>query len=175
MEYKIMKAKVSDAEGIAKVHIRTWHETYKGLVEDEYLKGLILGERITKWEERLVPNKKHWAFVAVDEKDKIVGFISGGRARDKKLKRFGGELYAIYILKAHQKKNIGTLLTQRLCKEFEKNRIKNMYVCVLKDNPYKSFYRKKGARLLRTEKIKIGKRMYKEEIMGWDDLVPLCK
>src|SRR3989339_1767119 len=139
MEYKIRKAKISDAYGIANVHVKSWKETYKGLVEDDYLKGLSIEERSKKWKEWLNPSKTSWSFVAINLDKKVVAFISGGFSRNKKIK-FGGELYAIYILKKHQKKNIGYMLTKNLCSELKRNGIKNMYTCVLKDNPYKSFY-----------------------------------
>ena len=85
MEYKIRKAKISDAYGITNVHVKSWKETYKGLVEDDYLKGLSIEERSKKWKEWLNPSKTSWSFVAINLDKKVVAFISGGFSRNKKL------------------------------------------------------------------------------------------
>lgn len=169
MEYKIRKAKISDAYGIANVHIKSWKETYTRIVDDEYLKGLSIEERFEKWKEWLKPSKSSWKFVAISSDKKIIGFIAGGFSRDKKIK-FSGELYAIYTLKKHQKKNVGYMLTKKLSSELKRNGIKNMYTCVLKDNPYKSFYIKHGGKLFKTVVVKIGKRRFREEYYGFENL-----
>ena len=79
MKYKIRIAKLKDAKGIAKVHVKSWRETYKEIVDDEYLKSLALGPRTKKWQEILEkPKDDGWTFVAEDTTGKIVGFISGG-------------------------------------------------------------------------------------------------
>jgi ribosomal protein S18 acetylase RimI-like enzyme len=172
MNYKIREAKLDDAQAIAKVHIKSWQETYKGVVERSYLKGLSLPERIVQWRERIKENSKdYWIFIAENEKGHIVGFISGGHSRDKKLRKdFEGELCAIYILKEHQNKKVGTLLIQRLWAAFVEHNILSVYVGVLKENPHKLFYMKHGARLISTTKIKIGNQNLVEEYYGWKSI-----
>ncbi len=167
MKYKIRKAKLEDAKGIAKVHIKSWRETYKGIVDDEYLKSLALGPRTKKWQEILKKSKDDsWTFVAEDEDGNIVGFISGGSAREH-VAQFKGEIYGIYILKKHQGNKLGYRLTKKLCSILKKLGVNNMYVCVLKDNKSKNFYTKYGAKLFKTKKNKIGKRTLLEEYYKW--------
>src|SRR3989338_3956064 len=142
MKYKIRKAKFEDSKGIAKVHIQSWRETYQGIVDDEYLKSLALRPRTKKLQEILKKQKKgSWTYVVEDEYDKIVGFISGGVSREH-VAQFKGELYAIYILKKHQKNKLGYRLTKKLCSMLKKHGINNMFVCVLRDNESKVFYAK---------------------------------
>ena len=167
--YKIRKASIADAKAIAIVNINSWKETYKGIVSDDYLEKMDLEIRIPRWKDGLSKTDKHlWNFVALDEKNQVVGFISGGKAR--KNIDFSGELYAIYLLRAHQKKNIGFKLTKTLCEEFKKANLLNMYVGVLKDNDSKGFYTKYGAKFLFEENIEIGDKSYKEEFYGWRNL-----
>lgn len=170
MKYKIRKAKLDDAKGIARVHIQSWRETYRGIVDDEYLKSLELKPRTLKWEESLGESKKDsWFFVAEDDNSNIVGFISGGIAREP-IEQFKGELYAIYILKKHQKNKLGFRLTKKLCAMLSKQGVNTMFVCVLRDNISKAFYTKYGATLFKTKKIKIGKQLLIEEYYGWKNL-----
>ena len=167
MKYKIRKAKFEDAKGIAKVHLKSWRETYQGIIDDEYLKNMALGPRTKKWQKILkVPKSDGWTFIAEDESGNIVGFISGGLAREHFV-QFKGEVYAIYILKEHQGNKLGHRLTKKLCSMLKKIGISNMYVCVLKDNESKNFYTRYAAKLFKTETRKIGKRMLAEEYYGW--------
>jgi len=167
MKYKIRKAKFEDAKGIAKVHIKSWRETYIGIVDDEYLKSLVLETRTKKWQEILRdPKPDSWTFIAENEGGEIVGFISGGSAREN-FAEFKGEMYAIYILKNHQGNKLGYRLTKKLCSTLKKHSINSVYVCVLKDNESKNFYTKYNAKLFKTKKLKVGKRDLLEEYYGW--------
>lgn len=169
MKYQIRKAKFDDAKGIAKVHINSWHETYKGIIDDEYLKSLALEPRFKYWQEILEkPKENSWTFVAEDEDGSIVGFIAGGSAREH-IAQFKGEIYSIYVLKKHQGYKLGYLLTKKLCLMLNKNGIKNMYVCVLQDNNSKNFYTRYGAKLFKTKIINIGKKTLPEEYYGWEN------
>jgi L-amino acid N-acyltransferase YncA len=171
MQYKIRKAQLADAKGIAKVHIQSWRETYRGIVADEYLKNLSLTKRIRRWQEMLSkPTKESWTFVSEDTKSRVVAFASAGRSRDMDNKKFKGELYAIYILKKHQGAGLGFRLVKKLCSTLTKYGMNNMFVAVLKDNTSKNFYTKLGAQLFKTAKIKIGKQKLVEEYYGWKNL-----
>ncbi len=127
MKYKIRKINFEDAKGIAKVHIKSWRETYKGIVDDEYLKNLTLKSRTKKWEEIFEkPKDDNWIFVVEDEDGNIVGFISGGSAREH-VAQFKGELFAIYILKKHHGCNLGFRLTKKLCSIMESKTCMSVY------------------------------------------------
>lgn len=170
MIYKIRKATFEDAKGIAQVHIQSWRETYKDIIEDEYLRNLDLVARIKSWEEDLKnPKKTEWTFVVEDTNKNIVGFISGGRARGHYADEFEGELYAIYILKKYQKNKFGLKLIKKLCSTFRSQGINNMFVCVLQDNVAKNFYIKYGAQLLAVTEEKTGKQKLTEEYYGWQN------
>jgi ribosomal protein S18 acetylase RimI-like enzyme len=168
MKYKIRKATFEDAKGIATLHVKGWRETYKGIVVDEHLKNLSIPQRTKKWQLALAePKKDEWIFVVEDSKGTIVGLISGGRSRDTKIKKFKGELYAIYIYKNHQKNKLGYRLTKKLCLMLKKHRIQSMFVIVLRDNDSKNFYAKYGAKQFKTKKVEIGKRTLVEDYYGW--------
>jgi ribosomal protein S18 acetylase RimI-like enzyme len=175
MKYNIRKAKLEDAKGITKVHITSWRETYRGIVDDEYLKSLSIETRTKKWETILkTPKDDKWTFVAEDESGKIVGFISGGLAQEY-FAKFTGELYAIYILKKDQGEKLGYRLTKKLCSMLQKLEINTMYVCVLADNQSKNFYTKYGAKRFKSKPVNIGKQMLQEEYYGWKNFENFLK
>lgn len=168
MKYKISRAKFEDARGIALVHVQSWRETYKGIINDKYLKNLVFARRAKRWQEMLSePKANTWTFVSKNSNGKIIAFISGGISRDKQIRQFKGELFAIYILKKYQKNKIGYRLIKKLCLMLEKRNIHSMFVCVLKDNISKSFYTKYGAEFFKTKKLKIGEQKLVEEYYGW--------
>lgn len=58
MMYKIKKAKFEDVNGIAKVHVQSWREAYRGIVNDDYLKNLKISDRRKKWQKIYLNQKK---------------------------------------------------------------------------------------------------------------------
>lgn len=50
---KIREAIVSDAKGIAKVHVDSWRTTYKGIIPDDFLNNLSYEQRTKLWEENI--------------------------------------------------------------------------------------------------------------------------
>jgi hypothetical protein len=53
MNEVIRPAVVSDAVGLAHVHIESWRRTYKGIVPDDYLANLSLESRVQNWQRYL--------------------------------------------------------------------------------------------------------------------------
>ena len=168
--YGIRPAIVEDAQGIAEVHIHSWRETYQGIVDPAFLERMSVSKRAQKWEEGLRKQQEsRLTYVAENEKGKIVGFISGGRGRDKDIP-YSGELYAIYILQSDQRKKLGQGLLTQLVDFLKLQGHNSMYVEVLKDNPFKSFYKKYGASLFKTDTYEIGNKTHELEIYVWEKL-----
>lgn len=89
-----------ETQGKGYVHYRSWHETYAGLVDAEYLKGVTL-QKCTdiarRWPEGIL--------VAKDGED-VIGFVGYGAYRDDSLPGYG-EIYALYVLARHHGKQAG--------------------------------------------------------------------
>ena len=102
MSNYIIKQMKTDEETIGKayVHYKSWQETYPGLIDSEYLKGITL-EKCTdtafKWRDNIIVAK---------DGDKVIGFAAYGSYRDGSLPGHG-EVYAIYVLKDHYGKGVG--------------------------------------------------------------------
>lgn len=98
----IIKKIETDAEikGMGYVLYRSWHETYTGLIDAEYLSGITL-EKCTK----IASFQKNAALIAVDG-DKVIGFVGFGPYRDEKNADIG-EVYAIYVLAEYHGKKVG--------------------------------------------------------------------
>ncbi len=80
--------------------ISPWHETFSGLVGEDYLNGVTL-EKCTAMAHRF-PNNP---LIAKDG-DKVIGFASYGKYRDDTVADCG-EVISIYVLAEYRGKGIG--------------------------------------------------------------------
>ena len=167
--FEVRPAIIDDATGIAQVHVKSWIETYKGLVPDDYLATLSVAEKSKIWKELLsqpAPNSR--TFVATLD-NQIVGFVSGGEAREK-THGFTGELYAIYLLKEQQGKGIGKALFQTLTDYLKKLGITSMFLWVLRDNKTVAFYKAMGGTRGTSQDDEMGGQFFKEDMYFWDKI-----
>ena len=101
-----------DAEGIARVHTRSWQVAYRGVVPDAHLDGLSWQRRSEGWSQELAEPTlpRSSVLVAVDE-GVVVGFASVGSTRDDDLRSEGlFELYAIYVSPDKWGRGVGSSL-----------------------------------------------------------------
>jgi GNAT superfamily N-acetyltransferase len=99
---EVRRARLSDAEGIATAHVRSWQAAYAGLVPQAYLDGLDLARRTAAWEEMLAhPGDREVTLVAEEAGNEsgpdIVGFVAICPSRDDDAGDVG-EVAAIYLL-----------------------------------------------------------------------------
>lgn len=115
---KIRVAVLADAEEIANVHVTSWQETYAGILPDQMLSDLNVADRTKRWTSvisRKAGGREGSVFLALNER-RAVGFVSVGPQRDIALrdKGFIGEIEALYVLVAAQRKGIGGILFGRV-------------------------------------------------------------
>ena len=167
----IRKALPSDARGIARVRVGTWHTTYRGLLPDRVLNN----QSYPQVEENLVQvltdhQNPPVMYVAVNDADEICGFSFAGEERSGELD-CQGEIYAIYVRQEYQGQNTGYRLLVATLREFQSRGWKSAMLWVLSDNPYRRFYEKHGARVIvdNTTFLLEGSEAYLSAL-GWDDL-----
>ncbi len=160
----IRKAKMEDAEEIAKVHVDSWRTTYKGIVPDSYLETLHYEKREEIWRTAIPTGN---VFVAENEEGRIVGFANGGKERSGQYPGYDGELYAIYLLEAYQGKGIGSTLVKKVIEYLKEKGINSMIILALEDNPACMFYETLGGKRMGTEELEIGGKEFTEVVYGW--------
>lgn len=165
----IRAALPADAAAIAQIHIDTWRTTYRGLVPDAYLAGLSYQERTDAWACMLNEPRPHGCVYVAEEAGSVVGFADGGPERSGDLV-YGGELYAIYILRAQQGKGAGRLLTSAVAASLAQAGYDALLLWVLARNPAQGFYERLGGRRLRSQQIRIGAATLEEIAYGWPDI-----
>lgn len=176
----VRRGRVGDAAGIARVAVETWRATYRGIVADAFLDSLDVAERETRWAEALRRELPR-IFVAEAEAGEVIGFAAGGPER--RGTDFGGkqpdpgattgELYAIYILPAHQRRGLGRRLVAAVARDLADRGFQGLVVWVLEENPARAFYEALGGRLAGRQPIRIGDQELIEVAYRWDRIPEL--
>jgi ribosomal protein S18 acetylase RimI-like enzyme len=163
----IRKAVLSDATGIAKVHVDSWRSTYKNIIPDSFLRNLSYEKRTELW-QRNITREGNYVFVAENEHGEIVGFADCGKREYNPIEN-SGDLTSIYILEEYQGQGIGKQLLRELFQTFNELGYNKVFVEVLEDNKTRYFYEYYGARHIRTEQITIADADLSLLIYEWDD------
>jgi L-amino acid N-acyltransferase YncA len=171
MNITIRPGRIEDAPAIAHVHIESWKTTYTGIVPAHYLASLDIEARTTMWHEELTTGRPI-VFVA-EAPSGICGFVCGGPIREP-LAPYDAELYAIYLLQAHQQQGTGRLLVHTLASTLRERNFTSMLLWVLAQNPATSFYKHLGAVEVAQKQIEIGGASLQELAVGWTNLRDLA-
>jgi GNAT superfamily N-acetyltransferase len=166
----IREAILTDAPGIARVHIDTWRSTYRGIVPDDFLANLSYEARERTWTTSIThADDRDFVYVAEDEQGQIVGFASGGTSQSG-YPDYPGELYAIYVLREAQGKGLGRALFGAVVKRLARSGIHSMIVWVFRDNrPSRRFYEVMGGELLYEKEFELAGARLTEVAYGWKD------
>lgn len=168
----VRKAKSEDAAAIAKVHVDSWQTTYDGLLPKDYIEKRTYEKRHNNWQKRLSKVEQaeieYFVYVAENAAGEIVGFVDGGVARGNS--NFKGEIYALYVLEAAQRKGIGKSLIQAIASKLSQAGLTLIMVWVLEDNPAVQFYQALGGQKIGQKLLKIGDNKFTEIAYGWDDI-----
>jgi GNAT superfamily N-acetyltransferase len=168
-ETSIRFATVSDARGIAEVHVAAWKTTYQSIFPASVLEALSIEKRETGWREILSRTQTDFTLVGCDPEGQVVGFASGGAETTGGL-GCNGELKAIYLLATVRRQGLGTLLMRRIARELQSRGFSSMAVWVLALNPYRRFYEARGGAEIAQRSIERGGQPFVEIAYGWRDL-----
>lgn len=163
----IRQAQLDDAEAIAQVHVQSWRETYQGIVPAEFLDALSVEKRAASWRKTLANlDSASVCLVATDTSGKVCGFVHGGKTRDE---GEDGEIFAIYLLRKHQKCGLGRRLWQEAVAFLRERGHRALHLWVLADNAIgREFYRKAGGRQDGEKVIRIGDVELVELRLTWE-------
>ena len=156
-DYIIRYNVIEDQSQMAKIKIDVWRETYKNIIDDEYLNNLDLKKQTQKY-FRSFDEYKDRVLVAVKNKE-ILGY-SCFDAKTNSVK-YDSELVSIYI--KDRNRGIGTALFNETVKELLSKNKKTMIIWCLKENKNAiKFYKKLGGVITESKQAKIGNKYYEE-------------
>jgi L-amino acid N-acyltransferase YncA len=107
--FKVRPATLRDAKNIAELHNATVSEAFKALISETPIPAVPVEKRQAYWREAIEFSEPQ-VHVALDDDDKIVGFVGFDRCRDKGTPPTMGEIWAIYANPALWGKGVGLAL-----------------------------------------------------------------
>jgi GNAT superfamily N-acetyltransferase len=102
------RAKANDAEIIASLQTKSWHDTYRDILPGSYLSGQIANERTNLWRSRfssLAPNR--FLVVLAESPEELIGFVCVLLDEDP---QWGACLDNLHVLPAWRNRGVGHLL-----------------------------------------------------------------
>ncbi len=137
MEYIITPMKTdADMDGKGYVHYKSWHETYTGLIDQNYLDAITA--------EKCISTAHRWpdnTLVAKDG-DKVIGFIAYNAYRDDSLTETG-EIFGLYVLQDYQGQKVGYQLMNAAIEQLAQYKAVALWVLKGNDKAIR-FYEKYG-------------------------------
>lgn len=167
--FVIRRADLGDAEGIARVHVASWKETYTGRMDPVFLNSLRIAPRFEHWARVLSGPPPPWAHVALDTTGRVVGFASGGPEL-KEDEVYRAELYSIYVLREAQGQGLGHRLLASVVADLVGAGYESMLVWVLEGNPFRSFFERMGGVPERWMTQRFGEEDQRLVAYGWPEL-----
>ena len=137
----IRKRKIEDSTELAHSISVAWNTTYKGIVDDDFLKGLLDHQKESAERLRNNINDQPDYYVLILQ-DKIIGWIY--YTLDSDNYENSAEIHSLYILKEYQGNGYGRLLYEYAVKNIVKKGIKKLIIGCLDGNPSNNFYKHLG-------------------------------
>jgi ribosomal protein S18 acetylase RimI-like enzyme len=130
--------RAADAAGVARVHVRTWQQAYRGIVPDALLDALDEEERTADWRGRL--RREGQEPLVAQLGDEIVAFCSLIASRDTDAAPATGEIMAIYVSPEFARRGVGRALIEASVARAH-GRYRALTLWVLTDNTHaRRFY-----------------------------------
>jgi GNAT superfamily N-acetyltransferase len=154
----VRRAMLTDATGIAAVHVTSWESTYRDILPAAYLTARTHAVRLKFWTEVLTAaDPAICVFVACLADGSVCGFASGGPERTGLL-RVPGELYAVYLLEGAQGLGLGRQLVEAVLAELNGA----VGVWVLELNLALDFYKHLGGTRIAEQQAEFGGKFFTE-------------
>lgn len=133
VNYRIRLATSDDIKQIAKLYIKSWRKTYKGLLRQEYLDGLTEEVVCRRWNE-YIGLPRHGIFVAVSDDEGVSELLGFGAF--KPYHRLDNCIYieSLHVDKSRRKQGIGTALIKQIYDMGKGENYGQMAVCLVKGN-----------------------------------------
>jgi ribosomal protein S18 acetylase RimI-like enzyme len=166
-------ARPGDATSIAHVHRDSWRTTYAGILPLDVIAREAGRKSEAMWRRRLALQPLGSAtYLAERAAHGAVGFASCGDARVP-IEGLDAEIYALYVLQAHQQRGIGRELVRACARHFVRHGLFGFSLWVLKANRARLFYEALGGEVIAERTERLGRHGFAEVCYGWHDLTHL--
>lgn len=129
----------ADAVDLGEVHVRSWRESYPGLLPQAYLNGLSSTLHARRFHKQLRALRPGEAVLIAEDDQGPIGYCAGamhGRS---------AEVFTLYVLKRAKGQGVGRALLVSAARSFAAQGADTLMLWVLRDNaPARGFYQRLG-------------------------------
>ena len=134
----VRRARLSDAQAIAAVHVSVSRKTYANLLSADTVNQFPVEFRARQWHQtiEMSDSADTAVFVGEDADNTIVGFgcCSGQRSEELVAKGFAGAFQSIYVLPSAQGRGVGRTLVAEMARYLSSLSISGASCWTLRDN-----------------------------------------
>jgi GNAT superfamily N-acetyltransferase len=125
----LIPAGPADAAALAELHVRSWRETYPGILPGAYLERMSPALHEHRWRLRLERTRE--ITLAAESEEGLVGYVSGDWARAQPA---CAEISTLYVLKNAQGRGLGRALFKAAAQALAARGATSLVVWVLREN-----------------------------------------
>jgi ribosomal protein S18 acetylase RimI-like enzyme len=131
LTFVVFPAGPSDAEELARVHVASWRETYRGLLADAFL-ARMSEPGFTRRFRRALTQPGSGITLAAADRHSLVGYAQGGPSRRDTPGE--AEIATLYVLRQAQGHGLGNRLMSETARALAANGATSLMISVLRDN-----------------------------------------
>jgi ribosomal protein S18 acetylase RimI-like enzyme len=131
LTFVVFPAGPSDAEDLARVHVTSWRETYRGLLADAFL-ARMSEPGFTRRFRRALTQPGAGITLAAADRYGLVGYAQGGPSRRDTPGE--AEIATLYVLRQAQGQGLGARLMTETARALAANGATSLMISVLRDN-----------------------------------------
>lgn len=154
MKCNIRKSNKEDCKTIAHLVTVSWNESYKNIVNDEFLNNMINTENLRYNSLYNTFNEEENHQYVLEVNDTIVGFLKMIHSKDEDYNNCA-EIQALYILEGYKKNGFGKQLISKAKEETRNMGFNKILIGCLEQNSANNFYTSVGAKLVKTRKFEL--------------------
>ena len=174
LDYAISPAGPADADDLARVHVRSWRETYPGLLPQAYLSRMSVKLSARRFRHDLERAEPGMVTLIAEGEDGAVGYAGGallkgeGRGAD-------AEVFTLYVLKSAQGSGVGKALLRASARVLRAEGAASLMLFVLAGNHRaRAFYEHLGGELFAEVEAKGWGPGVTEAAYRWSSIDALC-
>lgn len=158
-------ARLTDAAGIAAVHVAAWRSAYANLLPADYLAGMSLARHAAMHHAAIAAGR---GVLVARTDNEVVAFCTVGKPRTPGLA--DGEIETLYVLDDYREQGLGRQLLSAGAGLLEQRGCGSVFLWVLQDNPSRWFYERLGGRPKMQAMTGVAGRRFPQTAYVWDPI-----
>jgi GNAT superfamily N-acetyltransferase len=165
----VTSAGPADAVDLGEVHVRSWRESYPGLLPQAYLNGLSSTLHARRFHKQLRTLKAGEVILIAEDDLGPIGYCAGAMSGQT------AEVFTLYVLKRAKGQGVGRALLVGAARSFAAQGANRLMLWVLRDNaPARGFYQRLGGVAAETKTEPTAGGVLPQVAYRWDDIADLA-